>query len=445
MANSAPAKPEASLSVIDGVAILVGIVIGIGIFKTPPLVAANVGSEAAFLGVWLLGGVLALIGVLCYAELASAHPDAGGEYHFLTRAYGPSLGMLFAWARGTVIQTGAIAAVAFVFGDYANILIPLGAYGPSIHAVVALIAVTAVNLIGTMQGKQAQIVFTALTILAVAAVVAAGWLAPVGVKPPIGAAGGGGAGLAMVFILLTYGGWNEAAYLSGEMRDVQRNMARTLVVGVTAVIVVYMAVNFAYLNVFGLEGVRQSKAIAADLMTAVVGEKGALMLSLIVCVAAISTLNGTVFTGARTYYALGRDLGMARALGAWQSQGDKPTHALLLQGAIALVLIGFGAVTRDGFEAMVAYTAPVFWFFLFLVGLSIYVFRWRDKDRVLPFRVPLYPITPAVFCLTCVWMLYSSLAYAGPGAIIGVLVLLAGTPLLLLRRRAGAKAKPQSS
>lgn len=445
MANPAPAKPEASLSVIDGVAILVGIVIGIGIFKTPPLVAANVGSEAAFLGVWLLGGVLALIGALCYAELASAHPDAGGEYHFLTRAYGPSLGMLFAWARGTVIQTGAIAAVAFVFGDYANILIPLGAYGPSIHAVAALIAVTAVNLIGTMQGKQAQIVFTALTILAVAAVVAAGWLAPVGVKPPIGAAGGGGAGLAMVFILLTYGGWNEAAYLSGEMRDVQRNMARTLVVGVTAVIVVYMAVNFAYLNVFGLEGVRQSKAIAADLMTAVVGEKGALVLSLIVCVAAISTLNGTVFTGARTYYALGRDLGMLRALGAWQSQGDKPTNALLLQGAIALVLIGFGAVTRDGFEAMVAYTAPVFWFFLFLVGLSIYVFRWRDKDRVLPFRVPLYPITPAVFCLTCVWMLYSSLAYAGPGAIIGVLVLLAGTPLLLLRRRAGAKAKPQSS
>jgi amino acid transporter len=309
--------------------------------------------------------------------------------------------------------------------------------------VAVLIAVTALNLIGTFQSKRTQIVFTALTLIAVLVVVAVGLFASLPPRPvsAVGETATGSAGLAMVFILLTYGGWNEAAYLSGEMRDVQRNMVRTLVLGVGLVILLYAVVNFAYLNVFGLEGVRQSNAIAADLMKMIVGERGALLLSLIVCIAALSTLNGTIFTGARIYYALGRDLGLLRALGAWEARGDKPANALLLQAAIALALIGFGAVTRDGFEAMVAYTAPVFWFFLFLVGASIYVFRRREPQRALPFRVPLYPVTPAVFCLTCAWMFYSALVYAGPGALIGIFVLLAGLPLLLLRRWTKAKAQ----
>src|ERR687884_1478099 len=128
MDESERASPSASLTVLDGVAIMVGIVVGIGIFKAPPLVAANVGSEAAFLGVWLLGGLVTLVGALCYAELAAAYPNTGGEYHFLFRAYGKSIAVLFAWARGTVIQTGAIALVAFVFGDYAAQLVSFGPY-----------------------------------------------------------------------------------------------------------------------------------------------------------------------------------------------------------------------------------------------------------------------------------------------------------------------------
>lgn len=437
MPHTKPAAPSASLSVFEGVAMLIGVVIGIGIFKTPSIVAANVGSEAAFIGVWLLGGIITLIGALCYAELGSAHPNAGGEYHYLSRAYGQPVGLLFAWARGTVIQTGAIAAVGFVYGDYASNLVPLGPFGSSIHAGIAVLALTAINMIGTPQSKLTQVLLTGLTVTAVLVVIVAGFSA----HAPVAAASApstpslGAAGLAMVFVLLTYGGWNEAAYLTGELKDVRRNMAKTLLIATGSVLVIYLLMNLAYLNAFGLEGLRRTNAVGADLMRLVAGDAGAILLSLIVCVCALSTLNATIFTGARVYYALGNDISTIRVLGVWDARGHKPGNALLLQCSIALALIAFGAVTRDGFEAMVAYTAPVFWFFLLLTALSIFVFRRRGGVANLPFRVPFYPLTPILFALACAWMLYSALAYTGYGAFVGVAVLIAGVPLLLIGRR----------
>jgi hypothetical protein len=151
--TSAGSKPQQLLSVYAGASFIIGIVIGIGIFRTPSLVASGVGSETLFIAAWVLGGVVMLVGALCYAELGSAHPDAGGEYHYLTRAFGRPIGVLFGWARGTVIQTGAIAAVAFVYADYASNIIPLGAYSSAIHAVIGVVAITALNLIGTPQAR----------------------------------------------------------------------------------------------------------------------------------------------------------------------------------------------------------------------------------------------------------------------------------------------------
>jgi amino acid transporter len=168
-------------------------------------------------------------------------------------------------------------------------------------------------------------------------------------------------------------------------------------------------------------------------MRYVFGERGALVLSLVVCCAALSTLNGTIFTGARVYHALGQDLSL-RALGIWSPRGNSPGNALLVQGAIALTLVLFGAITRGGFQSMIEYTAPVFWFFLLLVGIGFFVLRYREPQRERPFRVPLYPVTPIVFCLTCAFLLYSSLVYTGLGALVGVAILLLGAPLLLLRR-----------
>jgi amino acid transporter len=433
--NPAGSKPRQTLTIVDGAAFLIGVVIGVGIFKAPSIVASNVGSEATYLGVWLLGGLIMLLGAFCYAELGSAHPDAGGEYHFLTRAYGKPLGLLFAWARGTVIQTGVIAAIAFVYGEYASVLIPLGTHSAAIHAGIAVIALTGLNLTGTSQSAGAQRVLTALTIIALLALIAVGLLGSAGTSPPVSrTASGGSIGLATVFVLLTYGGWNETAYLSGELKDVRRNMVRTLLLGTAVVVVLYLLVNLAYLHVLGLQGLRESKVIGSDLMQSITGEAGAIVLSLMICVCALSTLSGTIFTGARTYYALGRDFPALRMIGAWELRGDKPSNALLLQCSISIALIVFGAVTREGFEAMVAYTAPVFWSFLLLVAISVFVFRRRDH-RTLPYRMPLYPLPPILLAAASVWMIYSSLLYAGIGAMIGVLVLLAGTPLLLIARQ----------
>jgi len=339
----------------------------------------------------------------------------------------------------TVIQTGAIAAVAFVFGDYASQLLSLGPFSQAIYAALAIGVLTLVNLAGVAPGKQTQVVFTGATIVAIGLLVlisfTVGGSAVGQAAAPATASSGGGWGLAMIFILLTYGGWNEAAYLAAELRDVRRNMVRVLVLSVVAVVAVYLLMNLAFLHVIGLEGLRASEAIAADLMRQTTGEAGAALLSLIVCCAALSTLNGTIFTGARVYYAVGRDLLAAQALGISDPDRQRPTNALLLQGMIAMALVAFGAVTRTGFQAMVEYTAPVFWLFLFLVGVSFFRLRAREPDHERPFRVPLYPLTPAVFCLTCAYLFYSSVAYTGFGALLGMAVLAAGLPLLMLARR----------
>jgi amino acid transporter len=436
MAEPATAAPRASLSTIDAAAMLVGIVIGIGIFKTPSLVANFVPNETFFIGMWLLGGFVTFVGALCYAELGSSRPSAGGEYQFLKDAYGPSVSVLFAWARCSVIQPGAIAAVAFVLGDYANVLMNLGPYGPAIYAVIGVLVVTGVNFIGTLQGKSAQLVLSLLTIVAVLVVAVAGFMAPAPVVPPTPPRDlvWGMAGLSMVFVLLTYGGWNEAAYLSGELKDVRRNMVRALMLGVVVIVTLYVLINFAYLHALGMDGLRKSNAVGADLMKIVAGQNGALVLSAIVCITATSTLNGTIFTGARSYYALGRDVSVFHRIGIWEERGGTPANGLIVQGVIAVVLILFGSRTRDGFEAMVAYTAPVFWLFMFLVAISIIVFRMREPGRELPFRVPLYPLPPLILAAACAWMFYSALVYAGWGSIMGVVVLVVGLPLILLRR-----------
>ncbi len=434
MEDRTTAQPRPNLSVVHGVCIMIGVVVGIGIFKTPPLIAANVGSDAAFMGVWLAGGAITLIGALCYGELAAAHPHTGGEYHFLSRAMGRSVAGLFGWARGTVIQTGAIAAVAFVFGDYAAQILPLGPHGPAIYAGLAVVALTGLNVFGSPAGKNTQVALTVLTLAAMLVVVLVPLMAGTAPAPVQGPSTHAGLGLAMILVLVTYGGWNEAAYISAEVRDVARNMIRVLVIGSLALIVIYASVNYALLTSFGLDGLRRTNAAGADLMRLVAGETGAVLFSLIVIAAALSTLNGTIFTGGRVYHAMGQDFPVLERLGMWSARGDNPANGLLVQGAIALLLVALGATTRDGFQSMVDYTAPVFWTFLFLVGVSLFVLRWREPDRARPFRVPLYPLTPLLFCATCLYMIYASVTYTGVGALVGVAVLLAGIPLLFIRR-----------
>jgi amino acid transporter len=193
-------------------------------------------------------------------------------------------------------------------------------------------------------------------------------------------------------------------------------------------------VNLACLHGLGLTGVAGSKAIATDVLGRAWGEPGALIIGVLVVFSILSSLNATIIVGARTAYALGTDWTILAGLGRWRTRGGTPLNALLAQGVLVLALIALGATTRDGFSSLVEYTAPVFWLFIFLAGVSLFVLRWREPERERPFKVPLYPLTPLLFCLTSGYLLYSSLAYTGKGALVGVGVLAAGVPLLLIGR-----------
>ncbi len=439
--EEAVATPRKTLSVIDGIALIVGVVVGTGIFKTPSLIAANTGDALTFFLAWFLGGAVSLIGALCYAELAVAYPHSGGDYHYLSRAFGRDVAFLFGWARMTVIQPGSIAMLAFVFGDYLSQLLP-SFLGPSPCAILAVVIMTALNIMGTRQGTRMQNVLTAAKVIGLVAVLVAG----TAFAPPLPTVAGtaphadGSFGLAMVFVLLTFGGWNEAAYISAELRTGKRTMVHVLLGGIAAITVIYLLAGFAYLAGLGLNAMSRSEVVAADLMRKVMGEGGAGFVSFLIAVSALGAINATIFTGARTTYALGRDFSLFGALGRWRERTNTPANALLLQGAIATALVLLGALTRKGFVTMVEFTAPLFWLFFLLTGASLMVLRRREPETPRPFTVPLYPLIPLAFCATCAYMLRASIAYTGIGALAGLVVFFIGA-LFLVPARAKQKNK----
>ena len=447
---SSKGAPRETLGPREAVAIVVGIVIGAGIFKAPSLVAMNSPSEGWMLAAWVLGGVVSMIGALCYCELATAYPSAGGDYHFLHRAFGRKVSFLFAWSRFAVITTGSIALLAFVFGDYMSQVLPLGRYSAAIWGGASIVVLTWLNVRGVKQGAATQVALTVVEVGGLVLVFAAGVVAAssgLGASAPAATAAAlspAGAfslpafGFAMVFVLLTFGGWNEGAYISAELRDRQRNMVPVMVGSLLLVTVLYLLANWAYLAGLGLAGMAKSQAVAADLLRIVFGKTGEVLISIMVAVAALTSINATMIVGARSNFAAGRDWEALGRLGEWVDDRGTPVNALLVQGGFALALMLLGLATGGGFSTMVEYTAPVFWLFFLLAGLSLFVLRIREPDTPRPFKVPLYPVLPLLFCASCAYMLYSSLGYVGGNtflgvnaAWVGVAVLAAGAVLMV--------------
>jgi amino acid transporter len=450
------ARPRPTLGLREAVAVIVGVVIGAGIFKSPSLVAGFSGSPGAMFAFWALGGLVSLIGALCYAELTTAYPHAGGDYHYLQRAFGRSIAFLFGWARFSVITTGSIALLGFVFGDYMQQALPLAlpeGWGSTVYACAVIVVLSALNLRGIRAGAGAQTLLTlaeigGLLLIAAAALFFSG---PAPAAPPA-ATGPPNIGLAMVFVLLTYGGWNEAAYISAEIRGGPARMVKALILSIAVITGLYLLVSWAYWAVLGMGGMAASEAVAADLMLRVFGPTGEKVISVLVAIAALTSINATMIVGARTGYAMGRDWASLRGLGRWDGERGTPRVAMAVQCGAALVLVGVGAALGSGFKAMVEFTAPVFWLFFFLTGVSLFVLRRREPGTPRPFRVPLYPLLPLLFCATCAYMLWSSLSYVYSqtlgglnAAWIGVAVLAFGLVLLLfLRGRRENHHPPQS-
>lgn len=444
----------ASLGVLDGVSVVVGIVVGVSLFKVPALVFGAVPGPVSGMGVWVLGGLLAGVGSLCYAELASAWPRSGGDVVYLSRAYGPAAGFLFGWAQLVAVLSGSIGAMAYVFADYA--VAALGKGAPALWASAAIVALTLANTLGVGIGRTLQNGLTLSKVVGLGGVVAVGLWAAVAGGAPAGAAtadpsGPGGAawGFALVLVLYAYGGWNDAAFVAADVRDAPRNMARVLVGGTAAVVAIHLVVNAAYLAALGFDGVRASRAPAADVLRTVLGTGGSRAMSALVMVSALGAIQGLLFTGSRIYTAVGADHRAFAALARWSPRTGAPLRALAAQAAAALVLVlgvgtapgrgaldaALGAVGLDalpwsrfggGFDLLVAATAPVFWGFFGLTGAALLVLRRREPERPRPFRVPGHPWTPLLFCATCAGMLFASLEYARGLALLGLAPLLPG-------------------
>lgn len=431
-------SPTPQLSVIDVIALVVGIVIGAGIFSAPALVAGNSASATHMLAAWVVGGLVSLAGAMCYAELAATYPNAGGDYHYLRLAFGNKLSFLFAWARLTIIPTGSIALLGYVFGDYASQLYSVGPYSAACYAGAMVVLLTAINIAGLKSGKYTQNLLTLFEVGGVLLIIVAGLMvSPSADAPPVVATTTPDItnwGLVLIFVMLTYGGWNEAAYVSAEVLGPSRNLPRALFWSLCTVALLYLLVNLAFLNALGMQGMADSNAVAADTLRRLWGEPGAQVISALIAVSALTSANATILTGARTTYAFGRDTPMFASLGRWNGKLGAPVVALLVQAAISLALILLGSATRSGFATMVEYTAPVFWLFFFLTGVALFVLRRRSPDRPRPFQVPLYPLTPLLFCASSLYLLYGSLAYTGIGALVGLAVLAVGALLLGIRR-----------
>jgi amino acid transporter len=451
--EGATATPRPTLSIFDGVMIVCGIVIGGGIFALPPLVASSAGTPAWMYAAWVGGALLTLAGTLCYAELASAFPHAGGDYHFLTLAFGRDLSFFFGWARVAVITTGATAVHAYIFGEYASRVLALGSghASPAIYAALIVAGLTAVNVAGLKQSSRTQNVVTVLLIAGMGVVAVGGFLAPatgvaaaaVGASTAAAAPGPTGAaalfaqlGNALIFVLFTYGGWNEAAYISAELRGGRRAILTALLAAIAVITVVYLVFVGALATGLGFDGLKASHAPAADVALRGFGQAGAALIAGVVCLSVLASCNATMIVGARSNYALALDWPIVSFMGGWDRARDVPVAALLVQGAITLGLIGLAAAEPSGVRAMVDFTAPVFWFFFMLTGIGLLVLRRRYPEVERPFSVPWYPAVPMLFIATCGFLVWSSLAYAQSqhAVRVSILVMAAGLAAWLAAR-----------
>jgi basic amino acid/polyamine antiporter, APA family len=414
-ADFAPAMPEPkpALSTFGAVIIMLGIVIGGGIFAFPPLVADLTGSVGWMFAAWLLGAALTLVGALCYAELAAAFPNAGGDYHFLTLAYGRNVSFFFGWARAMVIITGSIALLSFVFGDYMSRVYVLGQNSSAVYAALTVAALTAINVSGLRRSARAQSLLTILLLAGMLCVLLAGILAPAADAPPLKqTAPPLNLGTALLFVLFAFGGWNEAAYVSAEVKGGARSMLRVLVIAVIVIAAIYLAFIWALLHNLGFSGLAESEAVAADAARRAFGATGEKIVGALVAVAALTSINATMIVGARANYSVAGDWPIIGFMNRWDGKRGAPVAAYLVQGAIALLLVLLAAFEQDGVRAMVEFTAPVFWFFFLLTGIALFVLRRKYPGRPRPFKVPLYPLLPLIFIVTCGYLLYRSLIHA---------------------------------
>ncbi|MBI5384881.1 MAG: amino acid permease [Verrucomicrobia bacterium] len=432
--------PRRELTLLDSTCLIVGIIVGAGIYQVAPDVAKSTASNSGFLALWLAGGLLSWCGAMSYAELATAYPQSGGDYVYLSRAYGPWAGFLFGWIQTVIVRPGDIAVMAFAFATYARAIHdPLAGASlvssQQLYAALAVLVLTLVNVAGVRQGKWTQNVLTLAKIAGLAVIVGVACLAPRPVTAvqtvealPVS--------LALILVLFTFGGWNEMAYVAAEVLNPNRNIVRALALGTGAVTALYLLVNVAFLHALGHNGVAASSAVAADAVRSWFGQGAPVFISLLICLSALGAVNGLIFAGARISYAVGRDHRIFRLVSQWNAKQGTPVRALVLQGLIALALI----FALGGFVDTLLYTAAPVYLFYLGTSLALMVLRFKEPAAARPYRVWGYPVTPLVFAGTCSFLAYSAVLYKPRIALAALGLLLTGLPAYWISQRRVRKA-----
>ena len=415
--------------------LVMGGIIGSGIFVTPAEVAQHVGTAPLIVGVWLVGGLVALAASFVYAELACRRPEVGGQYAYLRDAYGPMPAFLYGWALLLVIQSGGMAAVAITFARYFGNLVQLPVPDGAI-AVAVLSILTLINCLGVRSGSNVQSGLMVLKILAIAALVLAGLcLAPASearpLPPQVGSVSTLAAiGAAMTPVMFSYGGWQTSGFVAGEMRDPSRDLSRGLLLGVAGVVGLYASVAFVCVHTLGPGGLAASKTPATDVMRLALGDRGATFIAVAIAISALGFLSQGMLTAPRVYFAMAEDGLFFRSVAAVNATTRVPITAIVLQGAAASVIALSGT-----FGQILSYVVSVDFIFFGLTGAALFVFRRRDPDQRVAFKVPLHPITTGLFVAACALTVIATVWNNLANSLIGYAILLAGIPACLYWQR----------
>jgi len=418
------------LGPFDATMIVMGGIIGAGIFVNPSVVARQVHTPALVIGAWIVGGAIALVGAFVYAELAVLRPRVGGQYAYLRDAYHPIVAFLYGWTLLLVVQTGGMAGAAIIFGRYFRELSGLG-IPEQVVAATTLAILTIVNCLGVRAGSNLQSALMLTKLAAIAVLIGAGLFlvtpAPsMSAVNPTDSGGAVGLATAMVPVLFAYGGWQTASFVSGEMRDPRRDLPRGLMIGVVLVIALYLSVTFVCLRALGVDGLAQTSTPASEVMRRALGDRGARLIALGIAISTVGFLSQSILTAPRVYYAMARDGVFFSAVGRLDARSRVPVIAIVLQGVWAAVI----ALTGK-YDQILNYVVSIDVLFFGLTGASLLVFRRRARrdgagDVGDMMRVPLHPFTTTLFVLAMWAISLTTIVRYPADAGIGVGILLLG-------------------
>jgi len=433
------------LGLFDATMIVMGGIIGAGIFVNPAVVARNVHTPLLVLGAWLIGGVIALIGAFVYAELAALRPRVGGQYAYLRDAYHPIVAFLYGWTLLLVVQTGGMAGAAIIFGRYFCELFRFS-ISEQFVATLALAILTAINCLGVRAGSNVQSALMLIKLAAIALLIGVGCFGPVKINPagvelPTDSGGFAGLARAMAPVLFAYGGWQTASFVSGEMRDPRRDLPRGLLIGVIGVILCYVLVSYSCVRVLGVGGLARTNVPASEVMRHAFGERGGQLIAAGIAISTLGFLSQSILTAPRVYYAMARDGVFFKAVGYLDPRTRVPTIAIVLQGVCAAAI----ALTGK-YDQILNYVVAIDVLFFGLTGASLLIFRARlQKKGEEHLRVPWHLVTTSVFVLACWAISISTVVQFPRNAGIGVGILAAGALIYpLWRPSAQGPSAPQN-